>query len=402
MASTKVWFESVAEAQRRARRRLPKSVYSALIAGAESGTTLSDNVEAFREIGFLPRIATGIGPGRDLSTTVLGQRLNFPVMISPTGVQAVHPQAEVAVARAAAAAGTVMGLSSFASKPLDEVLAANPATFFQIYWMGRERVEQILETLGDRVPGIIMTLDWTFAHRRDWGSPAIPQSLDLKTLLRLTPETIRRPRWLREFAKAGGPPSLTVPNMAHPGQASPGFFDAYVEWMQAPPVTWDDLAWIRERWNGTLVIKGITHPDDARRAVEIGADAISVSNHGGNNLDGAPASIRALPGIADAVDGKLEILLDGGIRRGSDVVKAVALGARAVMIGRAALWGLAANGQAGVANVLEILRAGIDETLMGLGKETVMDLQPADLIIPDDFTRVPIPAIHGPDPPSHP
>ena len=180
MASTRDWFESVAEAQRRARRRLPKSVYSALVAGAESGSTLSDNVEAFREIGFFPRIATGIGPGRDLSTTVLGQRLNFPVMISPTGVQAVHPEAEVAVARAAAAAGTAMGLSSFASKPLAEVLAANPATFFQVYWMGRERVAQILEMVEGHVPGIIMTLDWTFAHRRDWGSPAIPQTLDLR------------------------------------------------------------------------------------------------------------------------------------------------------------------------------------------------------------------------------
>jgi pre-mycofactocin synthase len=389
MASAKHWFETVAEAQRRAHRRLPKSVYSALVAGAESGATLSDNVEAFREIAFFPRVATGIGPGRDLSTSVLGQDLRLPVMISPTGVQAVHPEAEVAVARAAAAAGTAMGLSSFSSKPLDEVLAANAATFFQVYWLGRDRIEQILELVRGRVPGIIMTLDWTFAHRRDWGSPTIPQRLDLKTMLKLAPETIVRPRWLREFARAGGPPPLTVPNMALPGQADPGFFDAYLEWMQAPPVTWDDLSWIRQQWGGKLVIKGITHPGDALRAVDVGADAISVSNHGGNNLDGTPASIRALPGIVDVVDGQLEILLDGGIRRGGDVVKAVALGARAVMVGRAALWGLAANGEAGVANVLEILRAGIDETLMGLGKESVRDLERADLVIPDGFTRAP-------------
>ena len=388
MASTKAWFESVAEAQRRARRRLPKSVYGALVAGAENGATLRDNVEAFSEIGFFPRIATGIGPGRDLSTTVLGQQLKFPVMISPTGVQAVHPQAEVAVARAAAAAGTAMGLSSFASKPLDEVLAANPATFFQIYWMGRERVAQILEMVEDRVPGVIMTLDWTFAHRRDWGSPAIPQSLDLWTMLKLAPEVVVRPRWLKEFARAGGPPRLTVPNMARPGQAAPGFFDAYVEWMQSPPVTWTDLAWLREEWSGKLVIKGITHPDDARHAVDVGADAISVSNHGGNNVDGTPASIRALPAISEAVNDQIQILLDGGVRRGSDVVKAVALGASAVMIGRAALWGLAANGEAGVANVLEILRAGMDETLVGLGKESLMDLTRADMIVPDSFSRV--------------
>ena len=153
MASTRDWFESVAEAQRRARRRLPKSVYAALIAGAESGTTLSDNVEAFREIGFIPRIATGIGPGRDIATTVLGGHLKLPVMISPAGVQAVHPEAEVALARAAATAGTAMGLSSFASRPLSEVLAANPATLFQVYWMGRDRVAQILEMVQGRVPG---------------------------------------------------------------------------------------------------------------------------------------------------------------------------------------------------------------------------------------------------------
>ena len=232
-----------------------------------------------------------------------------------------------------------------------------------------------------------MTLDWSFAHRRDWGSPMIPQALDLKTILKLAPETIVRPRWLMEFAKAGGPPPLKVPNMARPGQPVPGFFDAYVEWMQSPPVTWSDLAWVREQWDGKLLIKGITHPDDALRAVDIGADAISVSNHGGNNLDGTPASIRALPAVAAAVDGQAEILLDGGVRRGSDVIKAIALGARAVMIGRAALWGLAANGEAGVANVLEILRAGIDETLVGLGKRSIVDLRPEDLVLREGFTR---------------
>src|SRR5439155_11943327 len=152
--------------------------------------------------------------------------------------------------------------------------------------------------------------------------------------------------------------------------------------MMTPQPSWNDLAWLREQWDGPLLIKGITHPDDARHAVDAGADAISVSNHGGNNLDGTPASIRALPPVAEAVDGRLEILLDGGIRRGSDVVKALALGARAVMIGRAALWGLAANGEAGVANVLEILRAGISETLNALGRDTIHDLEPTDVLMP--------------------
>jgi L-lactate dehydrogenase (cytochrome) len=383
MASTRDWFESVAEAQRRAKKRLPKSVYGALIAGAEGGVTLDDNTAAFRELGFFPRIAPGLPAQRELATTVLGQPVALPVVISPTGVQAVHPDGEVAVARGSAAAGTAMGLSSFASKPLRDVVAANPTTFFQVYWMGsRERVKQILDQAAAQgAKGIILTLDWTFAHRRDWGSPAIPEKLDLKAMLKLFPEVITKPRWLFDFVRAGGPPDLGAPNMAPPGQPAPPFFGAYGEWMMTPLPSWDDVAWLRAQWDGPLLIKGITHPDDARQAVAIGADAISVSNHGGNNLDGTPASIRALPAVVEAVDGRLEILLDGGIRRGSDVVKALALGAHAVMIGRAALWGLAANGEAGVSNVLEILRAGIDETLVGLGKASIADLDPDDVVM---------------------
>jgi pre-mycofactocin synthase len=391
MASTRDWFESVAEAQRRARRRLPKSVYGALIAGAESGTTVGANQAAFLELGFFPRIATGLPPERRLATRVLGQDIALPVIISPTGVQAVHPDAEVAIAAAAAQAGTAMGLSSFASKPLTEVVQANPMTFFQVYWMGsRDRIKEILAHARDGgAKGIILTLDWTFAHRRDWGSPAIPENLDVKTMLKLAPEVLTKPRWLRDFARAGGPPELTVPNMAPPGGAPPGFFGAYAEWMMTPSPSWDDIAWLRDEWVGSLMIKGVTHPDDAVKAADIGADAISVSNHGGNNLDGTPATIRALPGVVDAVGDRLEILLDGGIRRGSDVVKALAMGARAVMIGRAALWGLAANGQTGVSNVLEILRAGIDETLVGLGKASISGLTADDLIIPADFAARP-------------
>jgi L-lactate dehydrogenase (cytochrome) len=157
--------------------------------------------------------------------------------------------------------------------------------------------------------------------------------------------------------------------------------------MQTPLPTWDDIAWLRREWGGPFVVKGIMHPDDARHAVEIGADALSVSNHGGNNLDGTPASIRALPAIVDAVGDQIEVLFDGGIRRGSDVAKAVALGARAAMIGRAYLWGMAANGEAGVHNVLEILRSGLDETLVGLGRPSIHDLGREDLIVPAGFTR---------------
>ena len=382
------WFETVAEAQRRAKRRLPKSVYSALISGSEKGLTLADNQSAFGELGFAPHVA-GLSAKRDLSTTVMGQAISLPVIISPTGVQAVHPDGEVAVARAAAARGTAIGLSSYASKPVEEVVQANPQTFFQLYWSGtRDQIRQrIARAKAAGAVGLIVTLDWSFSQGRDWGSPAIPEKIDLKAMVRYAPEALTHPKWLTAFAKTRKIPDLTVPNLADPGQPAPTFFGVYGEWMQTPPPTWDDVAWLAKEWGGHLMLKGITRIDDALQADDAGVTAISVSNHGGNNLDSTPASIRALPAIVAAVDGRVEIVLDGGVRRGSDVVKAVALGARAVMIGRAYLWGLAANGQAGVENVLDILRGGIDSALLGLGHSTVHDLSPDDIVIPSGFTR---------------
>jgi L-lactate dehydrogenase (cytochrome)/glycolate oxidase len=382
------WFESVAEAERRAKRRLPKSVYMALVAGSERGLTLRDNIDAFDELGFAPQVA-GLARERDLGVTVLGQELSLPVLVSPTGVQAVHPEGEVAVARAAAARGTAIGLSSFASKPVEEVVAANPKTLFQVYWCGsREAIVARLERArAAGAVGVILTLDWSFSHGRDWGSPAIPEKMDLKAMVELLPEALIRPRWFWQWTRAGGPPDLTVPNMATPGHAAPTFFGAYGEWMQTELPSWDDLRWLREQWEGPLMLKGVMRVDDARRAVDAGFTAISVSNHGGNNLDGTPAAIRALPAIAAAVGEEIEVLLDGGVRRGSDVVKALALGARAVMIGRAYLWGLGAGGQAGVENVLDILRGGIDSALLALGRRSVTELRPDDLLIPPGFVR---------------
>jgi heme/flavin dehydrogenase (mycofactocin system) len=382
------WFETVAEAQRRAKRRLPRSVYGALLAGSEQGLTVADNVQAFAELGFAPHVA-GLSVKRDLATTVMGQPISLPVIISPTGVQAVHPDGEVAVARAAAARGTVMSLSSFASKPIEEVAAANPQTFFQMYWLGSR---EVLTARLDRARragavGLIVTLDWSFSNGRDWGSPVIPEKLDARAMVRFAPEALTRPGWLWRFAKTGRVPDLTTPNLAPAGGAAPTFFGAYGEWMQTPPPTWADVAWLREQWGGPFMLKGVTRVDDARRAVAAGVTAISVSNHGGNNLDGTPATIRALPAVAEAVGDQVEVLLDGGIRRGSDVVKALALGARAVMIGRAYLWGLAANGQAGVENVLDILRGGIDSAVLGLGRSSVLDIAADDVVVPPGFAR---------------
>ena len=382
------WFETVAIAQQRAKRRLPKSAYSSLISASEKGITVSDNVEAFGELGFAPHVV-GAPAKRDMSTSVMGQDISMPVLISPTGVQAVHPDGEVAVARAAAARGTAMGLSSFASKPIEEVIAANPKLFFQLYWLGdRDAIAARVERArAAGAAGLIVTTDWSFSHGRDWGSPSIPEKMDLKTILKMSPEVITKPRWFLQWAKTMRPPELRVPNQGRRGEPGPPFFAAYGEWMGTPPPTWEDIAWLRELWGGPFMLKGVIRVDDAKRAVDAGVSAISVSNHGGNNLDGTPASIRALPAIAAAVGDQVEVLLDGGIRRGSDVVKAVALGARAVMIGRAYLWGLAAAGQPGVENVLDILRGGIDSALMGLGHSSIHDLGPGDILVPPGFTR---------------
>ncbi len=380
------WFETIAIAQKRAKKRLPRSVYGALIAGAEAGVSMNDNLQAFNELGLRP-VTAGQSPERAMDTTIMGQPASMPVMISPTGVQAVHPDGEEAVARGSAARGIPMGLSSFGSKPIESVIQGNPQLFFQIYWAGDldSMIGRMERARAAGAVGMILTLDWSFSHGRDWGSPEIPQSIDLKTAMKHAPDVLTRPAWLKDWVRSGALPQLGVPNFGPKDAPAPGFFEAYGTWMGTPPPTWEDVARLVEAWGGPFMVKGVGRPDEARRAVDAGATAISVSNHGGNNIDSSPAPIRVLPEIVDAVGADIEVLLDGGIRRGSDVVKALALGARGVLIGRAYLWGLAANGQVGVENVLDILRNGIDSTLLGLGKSSIADLSPDDVIMPDGF-----------------
>jgi heme/flavin dehydrogenase (mycofactocin system) len=382
------WFETVLEAQRRTQKRLPPSIYAALIAGSERGRTPEENIDAFARMQFAPHVA-GHQPIRDLSTTIMGVPVSLPVMISPAGVQAIRPQGEVAVAKAAANRGTIMGLSSFASKSVEEVTAVNENTFFQMYWTGSRDVmlERMERARAAGVKALIATTDWSFSIGRDWGSPAIPERMNLGAIIKFAPEGIRRPKWALEWFKAGLP-DLTAPNLKPPTGKAPTFFSAYGEWQQTPPPTWEDIEWLRKEWGGKFMLKGVTRIDDAKRAVDAGVDAISVSNHGGNNLDTTPASIRCLGPVADAVGHQVEVLLDGGIRRGGDVAKALALGARAVMVGRAYLWGLGANGQAGVENVLDLLRMGLDSAVLGLGHSSISQLSRDDFLIPDGFEAV--------------
>lgn len=381
------WFETVAIAEQRAKKRIPKSVYGALKAGTEAGVSMRDNVAAFNELGFRPVTAGQVAdPG--VAVNIMGQPSALPVMISPTGVQAIHPQGEVAVAKAAANRNIPIGLSSFASKPIEEVAAANPQTFFQIYWAGDRdfMLARMERAKTAAAKGLILTLDWSFSHGRDWGSPHIPQSLAVKELLPHTLELLAKPRWCWSWLRARTIPRLRVPNFAEFDAQAPLFFEAYGTWMTTPPPTWADIGWLRSQWDGPFMIKGVARADEARRAVDAGATAISVSNHGGNNIDSAPASIRVLAEIVAAVGNEVEILVDGGIRRGSDVVKACALGADAVLIGRAYLWGLAANGVPGVENVLDIIGDGIKATLRGIGKASIAEVTPEDVIVPPGFS----------------
>ena len=283
-----------------------------------------------------------------------------------------------------------MGLSSFASRSIEDVCAVNEQVFFQMYWSGDRdtMVSRLERAKAAGAKGIILTLDWSFANGRDWGSPWIPEKMDLKSMIKLAPEALSRPRWFWSFIKHGRIPTLGTPNMAPKDEKPPTFFGAYYEWMQSPLPTWEEITWLIAQWDGPFMIKGVCRVDDAKRVVDTGATALSVSNHGGNNLDGTPAPIRSLPAVANAVGDQIEVVLDGGVRRGSDVVKALALGAKAVMIGRAYLWGLGANGQAGVENVLDVIRGGMDSTMTGIARASVHDLVPSDVIAPDDFFRI--------------
>jgi heme/flavin dehydrogenase (mycofactocin system) len=381
--SRNVRFKNVAEAERRARRVLPRQVWLAVKAGNEQGWTLDENTRVFNELGFSPTIfdrPTSI----DTKTTILGTEIDFPVIVSPVGAQALHPDGEVGAARAAARIGTAMGLSSWAGQPVADVVRANPKTFFQLYWVGtKERIAARVEAA--RAAGakaLIVTLDWSHTPRRDWGVPISPPAdMSVRTMAKLAPAALSRPAWFAQYLRRGQIPDLHVPNLFGADGSTPYFGQAWAEFENTPAPTWDDVRWLRELWGGPFMVKGINTIRDAKLAVDLGADAISLSNHGGNNIDGSPSPLRYLPAVIDAVGGQLDVVVDGGVRRGSDVVKCLALGAKAVFVGRAYLYGMAAGGQAGVYEVLRILRDGIHETMYGIGRSSTVELSRSDLMV---------------------
>jgi L-lactate dehydrogenase (cytochrome) len=375
---------SVGDARRRAARAVPRALFDYVDGGADDEVTLEENRRAFQEVAFRPRMAA---PTRDprAATTLLGTALSMPVLLAPCGlVQFMHPDGALGVARAAAAMGTVSMLSTVAGAALEDVAAATTSPmWFQLYAPGGPEQTEELVDRAQRAgyAGLVVTLDTpALGHRERDIRHGVSQPFRFTPLSasRLAMQFALRPRWVAGMVRG----HIRARAGAVAPEAGGAATSARLVAMDASPFSWDDVAAIRRQWSGPLAVKGILSPDDARRAVDTGSDLVIVSNHGGRQLDGAPATFRVLPEVVDALAGAAPVVLDSGIRRGSDVVKAVAAGADAVMIGRAYLYGLAAGGEPGVRRILEILRTEIVRTLALMGCPSVSDLDRSWLELP--------------------
>jgi isopentenyl diphosphate isomerase/L-lactate dehydrogenase-like FMN-dependent dehydrogenase len=360
-----------------AQRRVPKVVFDYIDGGAEAEVTLRENLRAFDEVTFRPRQAVAISDC-DLRTRVLGLDLSMPVLLAPVGYcRVMHPGGEVAAAGAAGAAGTAYILSTVSGHRLEDVKAATTGpAWYQLYLTGgREAAEQAIsraQAVG--YSALVITIDTTVLGSREREARGGMEQLLRGTVWSQLPylaQFLARPFWLARFLHDGGLPAM--PNIVTPVGGALQVRNAHSA-LTRTSISWEDLRWIRDLWRGPIVIKGVLSAADARRSIDEGAAAIVVSNHGGRQLDGTPASLRVLPEIVAAVNGDTEVLMDSGIRRGSDVIKALCLGAKAVLCGRAYAYGLAAAGRPGVARALEILREDLVRTLKLLGCQSVSAL----------------------------
>ncbi len=371
-----------------ARQRVPKPVFDYLDGGAEGEVTLRENCRVFNDVTFRPRHAVAVAQC-DLRTRVLGFDLSVPFLLAPVGYsRLMHPGGEVAAARAAGRAGTGYILSTISGHKLEDVRAGSAGpVFYQLYLMGgRGAAEAVIERA--RIAGfnaLVVTIDTPVSgiRERDYRN-GLKELISGGPLAKIPylPQILSRPGWLVDYLMDGGLPGL--PNVVIPGKGQMPLVDINAALAESTP-TWADLRWIREIWKGPIVIKGVLTADDARRAMDEGVAAISVSNHGGRQLDGVPASLRALPEVVDAVKGRIEVLMDGGIRRGTDIVKAICMGARAVLCGRAYAYGLAAAGEAGVDRAIEILRVDLERTLRLLGCASVAELNRSYVNVPKSW-----------------
>jgi L-lactate dehydrogenase (cytochrome) len=360
-----------------ARRRLPRMVFDYIDGGAGDEVTLADNCRAFDTVTFRPRGAVELA-AVDLRTTVLGTALNLPFLLAPLGSSRMFfPQGEAAAARTAGGAGTAYILSTLSGSPLEEVKAASAGpVWYQVYLVGGRDVARaaIERAAAAGYAALVVTIDTPAGGLRTRDVRNGVRELLSGNPLRMAPyvgQVLTRPRWLAGFLGDGG--LMRFPNVVLPGQGAMPYADAMAA-LEHSVVSWSDLKWIREVWRGPIVIKGVMIAEDARRAVDEGVAAIVVSNHGGRQLDGVAATLRVLPEIVGAAGDGVEVLFDGGIRRGSDIVKAIALGARAVLIGRAYAYGLGAGGGPGVQRTIDILRSDLVRTLKLLGCPSIAAL----------------------------
>jgi len=381
---------NIEDLRRLAQRRLPRSVFDYLDGGAEDESTLRENPRAFNDILFRPRNAVAFTEC-NLRASVVGDDLAFPAILAPVGYsRMMHPEGEIAAARAAGDAGTVYALSTISGHKLENVKAATKGSvWYQLYLLGGRAAAEAGIDRARRAgySALVFTIDTPVAGMRERDPRnGMKQMLGSSPFAKLPflPNILAHPRWLAAFLADGGMPKLE--NIVIPGQGPMQLIDVSAALAEAA-VCWDDLKWIRNVWNGPIVVKGILTGDDARRAVDEGAAAIVVSNHGGRQLDSVYPTIRALPEIVAAVNGRTEVLMDGGIRRGADIVKAICLGARAVLIGRAYAYGLAAAGYSGVARALEILRADVERTLRLLGCPSIASLDSSYIDAPQHWRR---------------
>lgn len=373
----------VPDLQRIAARRLPRMIRSFVDGGADAEITLRANEAEFAGVTFRPRSLVDVS-GIDRSVELFGRTFAHPVMLAPAGLaKLVHPEGELAAARAAAAADSVVVLSTASSYAMEEVATAGDGPrWFQLYlWKTRDIVTGLVErAAASGYEALVLTADVPTVGKRVRdlrNGLTLPPKIRLSTAV----DAVRHPRWLAGFARDR---DITFANLRGIADGDDAVaLGSYVNQnLINPAAGWDDLRWLRDMWDGPLLVKGVLTAGDARRAVDAGADGLIVSNHGGRQLDGAPAAIRALPGVVAAVGEDTTVLLDGGIRRGPDVVKAVALGAAAVLVGRPWLWGLAAGGEAGVARMLEILADEIDRTLALIGVPRLAEIDASSIDLP--------------------
>jgi L-lactate dehydrogenase (cytochrome) len=379
---------NIEDLRRAAKRRLPRVVFDYIDGGAEDEWTLRANCRAFEAVTFRPRCAVAV-PSCDLRTVVLGTSLPMPLILAPVGsCRLMYPRGEEAAARAAGRAGIIYTLSTLSGCRLEDVAAASGGpVWYQLYLVGGRdcALGGIERARKAGFSALVVTIDTPVAgfRERDLRNGAKELlSGKLGAMLPFVNQILVRPRWLAAFLADGR--LMKFENVVIPGKGPMLYADVTAA-LEQSVVTWDDLTWIRQAWNGPIVIKGIHTAEDARHAVDVGADALVVSNHGGRQLDGAAPTLRVLPEVVASVGDRIEILLDGGIRRGSDIVKARCLGARAVMVGRAYAYGLGAAGSAGVARAIDILRADLIRTLKLLGCASVAELDQSFVDVPQEW-----------------